>query len=47
MDVALVALAVLAVVTVKMASRARAAPAANMRISGGRKSLAQNLFDRV
>jgi hypothetical protein len=47
-DVAVVALAVLAVVSVAMAAKARARRrAASLRISGGRKSLVTNLFDRA
>jgi hypothetical protein len=46
-DVVLVAVVVLAVVSVAMALQARARrQAATLKISGGRKSLARNLFIR-
>jgi hypothetical protein len=48
LDIALVALAVVALVSVAMASQARARRrAASLKISGGRKSLVRNLFDRA
>lgn len=47
LDVAVVAVVVVAVVAVAMAWKARARRrAARLRISGGRRSLATNLFDR-
>jgi hypothetical protein len=48
LDVAIVAVVVVAVGSVAMAWKARARRrTASLKISGGRKSLVQNLFDRA